>query len=426
MRVAVMKFIGAALLCLVLMPPAFAQTAPPYTPPTQTYSVTTGSGSSASAMPVPAVGGPLPYGLFQNIGSNPISFALGNTNGITVTPGTTIPTIQGGSCQLLFVGNTPGFIALQSVGGSSTLQVTLQYGQGPLPVSCPGASGSGVISGTVTANQGTAAATASAWPVTLAIGGALNSITNPVFVAPSTGATFGVTGTFWQATQPISAVSLPLPTGAMASTGGTVGLVAGSALAGKFGIDQTTPGTTNGVVVNSSALPTGAALDASLQSILTKLNASIAVTGTFWQATQPVSAASLPLPTGAATAANQATVQPIAGTSGGYSFTSTQVANNTTAIVIKNSPGQIGGIRTFNNSATIAYGKIYNAASGITCGTGTVVDRFMIQPNSNGGFIDMMGEAYSAGITVCVTGAYADNDTTNPAASAYEYTVVYK
>ena len=223
MRVAVMKFIGAALLCLVLMPPAFAQTAPPYTPPTQTYSVTTGSGSSASAMPVPAVGGPLPYGLFQNIGSNPISFALGNTNGITVTPGTTIPTIQGGSCQLLFVGNTPGFIALQSVGGSSTLQVTLQYGQGPLPVSCPGASGSGVISGTVTANQGTAAATASAWPVTLAIGGALNSITNPVFVAPSTGATFGVTG--------------------------TVGLSAGSALAGKFGIDQTTPVTTNGIVV---------------------------------------------------------------------------------------------------------------------------------------------------------------------------------
>lgn len=42
-------------------------------------------------------------------------------------------------------------------------------------------------------------------------------------------------------------------------------------------------------------------LDVSIQ------NASLAVTGTFWQATQPVSAASLPLPTGAATAANQST-----------------------------------------------------------------------------------------------------------------------
>lgn len=33
----------------------------------------------------------------------------------------------------------------------------------------------------------------------------------------------------------------------------------------------------------------------------------VAVTGTFWQVTQPISAASLPLPTGAGTAANQAT-----------------------------------------------------------------------------------------------------------------------
>lgn len=41
-------------------------------------------------------------------------------------------------------------------------------------------------------------------------------------------------------------------------------------------------------------------------------NASIAVTGTFWQATQPVSAASLPLPTGASTAAKQ----PALGTAG--------------------------------------------------------------------------------------------------------------
>lgn len=41
-------------------------------------------------------------------------------------------------------------------------------------------------------------------------------------------------------------------------------------------------------------------------------NASIAVTGTFWQATQPISAASLPLPSGASTAAKQ----PALGTAG--------------------------------------------------------------------------------------------------------------
>ena len=54
------------------------------------------------------------------------------------------------------------------------------------------------------------------------------------------------------------------------NTGQTVGLVAGSAVAGKFGIDQTTPGTTNAVAIT---------------------NASVAVTGAFFQATQPVSLA---------------------------------------------------------------------------------------------------------------------------------------
>lgn len=54
------------------------------------------------------------------------------------------------------------------------------------------------------------------------------------------------------------------------NTGQTVGLVAGAAIVGKVGIDQTTAGATNGVVVN---------------------NASLAVTGTFFQATQPVSLA---------------------------------------------------------------------------------------------------------------------------------------
>jgi hypothetical protein len=51
-------------------------------------------------------------------------------------------------------------------------------------------------------------------------------------------------------------------------------LEAGAALIGKFGIDQTTPGTTNGVVVNSSALPTGAATAAKQPAIGTAGTAS--------------------------------------------------------------------------------------------------------------------------------------------------------
>lgn len=48
-------------------------------------------------------------------------------------------------------------------------------------------------------------------------------------------------------------------------------------------------------------------ISASSQAAATSLAGPLAVTGTFWQATQPISAASLPLPTGASTSALQPT-----------------------------------------------------------------------------------------------------------------------
>jgi len=85
-----------------------------------------------------------------------------------------------------------------------------------------------------------------------------------------------VSGTFWQATQPVSAAALPLPSGA-----------ATSAL-------QTQPGTDIGDVTVNNGAGAGAVP-------IQDGGNSITVDGTFWQATQPVSAASLPLPAGAAT-----------------------------------------------------------------------------------------------------------------------------
>ncbi|MGQ0446145.1 MAG: hypothetical protein ACT4O2_13725 [Beijerinckiaceae bacterium] len=89
-----------------------------------------------------------------------------------------------------------------------------------------------------------------------------------------------VSGTFWQATQPVSTASLPLPSGAA-----------------QDGTDAT------------DVLPPAGAVGIRgwLSGIYSKLASSVSVTGTFWQATQPVSAASLPLPAGAATAVNQPT-----------------------------------------------------------------------------------------------------------------------
>lgn len=54
-----------------------------------------------------------------------------------------------------------------------------------------------------------------------------------------------------------------------------------------------------------------------LEVDVTRVSGNVAVTGTFWQATQPISAASLPLPTGAATAALQGGGLPAALGAGG-------------------------------------------------------------------------------------------------------------
>jgi len=85
-----------------------------------------------------------------------------------------------------------------------------------------------------------------------------------------------VTGTFWQATQPVSASSLPLPSGA-----------ATAAL-------QTQPGVDIGdVTINNASGAAAVNIQDGGNSITidgtVAVSGSVAVTGTFWQATQPVS-----------------------------------------------------------------------------------------------------------------------------------------
>jgi hypothetical protein len=117
---------------------------------------------------------------------------------------------------------------------------------------------------------------------------------------------------------------------------------------GKISIDQTTPGTTNGVQVNNTSLAvtgtfwqttqpvsgtfwqttqpvsiasmpstpvTGTFWQATQPVSGTFWQATQPVSGTFWQATQPISAAALPLPSGASTSAKQ----PALGTAGSAS-----------------------------------------------------------------------------------------------------------
>lgn len=93
----------------------------------------------------------------------------------------------------------------------------------------------------------------SAIPVT----GTFWQTTQPVSIA--TMPTTPVTGTFWQATQPVSIATLP-------------SLVASSAIIGKVGIDQTTPGTTNLVSIGTTGT---VGLNAGTNSIGTVQQAAI-------------------------------------------------------------------------------------------------------------------------------------------------------
>lgn len=124
-----------------------------------------------------------------------------------------------------------------------------------------------------------------------------------------------VSGTFFQATQPVSAAALPLPSGASTETTLAAVEVNTSAIASStFTIDSKTPALVSGrVPVDGSGV-------------------TQPVSGTFWQATQPVSAAALPLPSGAATSANQAPL------------TSSHPLPNASGAVVRQAPCEIWSV----------------------------------------------------------------------------------
>lgn len=223
---------------------------------------------------------------------------------------------------------------------------------------------------------------------------------------------------------------------------------------------------------------------------------SVTVDGTFWQATQPVSAASLPLPTGASTSDNQTTIighidgiegllttidgdtGNLAGCVGGTELqvdvvgalpagtnaigklaansgvdigdvdvTSISPGSNLIGNVgigvrtsggtsifrsldldeteeeIKGSAGQVYWIHAMNLAATKRYLKFYNAtAANVTVGTTTPVLTFLLPTlgDTNGaGFVLQvpMGIAFDTAISVAVTTGFADNDTGAPGAN---------
>jgi hypothetical protein len=142
----------------------------------------------------------------------------------------------------------------------------------------------------------------------------------------------GTGGTF-----PITAAALPLPTGAATSANQATAAAQASTTAGQTGpivqcavttaapayttaqtdpVSCDTAGNVRVSVSNTNA--NGQALMAASSPVVFASNQSaLPVTGTFWQTTQPISAATLPLMTGAATSANQPTAAAPASTTSG-------------------------------------------------------------------------------------------------------------
>lgn len=151
------------------------------------------------------------------------------------------------------------------------------------------------VSGTVTAVQASGAnlhVNVDSAPTT-AVTGTFFQATQPVS-GTFFQATQPVSGTFFQATQPVSAASLPLPTGAATAANQTTANASLSSIDGKL---------TSPLAVNST-LQAGAATVGKVDQGVGGVSA--------WKVdgsavTQPVSNASLPLPAGASTSANQTT-----------------------------------------------------------------------------------------------------------------------
>jgi hypothetical protein len=181
-------------------------------------------------------------------------------------------------------------------------------------------------------------ATMPSTPVTGTFWQATQPVSGPLTDAQIRASALPISGTFWQATQPVSAASLPLPSGAATSSLQSTGNTSlsnidtktpalGQALAAASvpvvltaaQISTLTPLSTVGVTgtfwqalqpvsgpltdtqLRATAVPVSGTFWQTTQPVSIASMPSTPVTGAFWQATQPISAASLPLPSDAAT-----------------------------------------------------------------------------------------------------------------------------
>lgn len=107
-------------------------------------------------------------------------------------------------------------------------------------------------------------------------------------------------------------------------------------------------------------------------------------------------------------------------TTGGLSMHTLTSAATTNATVVKASAGQVYDVEVYNTNASPRWLKFYNLAASPTVGSSTIVRKVMIPGNTAGGGVTRtipMGLAFSTGIAYAITTGVADSDTTAVAAN---------
>lgn len=162
-----------------------------------------------------------------------------------------------------------------------------------------------------------------------------------------------------------------------------------------------------------------------------------AVSGTFWQATQPVSGtvtanATLSAETtkviGTVNVSTGQTITDVPATSGGLSKFHLVGAGTTNATNIKASAGQVYAITAFNIGATPIYIKFHNTAGTPTAGSG-VTDTYLVPGNTAGAGVVInldKGVAFSTGIAITTVTGITDANTTAIAADNLVLNIYYK
>ncbi len=124
-------------------------------------------------------------------------------------------------------------------------------------------------------------------------------------------------------------------------------------------------------------------------------------------------------------------VQSVPGTTGGLSTYVVEPGASDNHANIKNGAGTVYHVSCTNNSATINYLRLYNAASGFNgCNSATnLLWEVNIPASTSGaGFVQDIAQGlnFGTGISICITGSYGQTSTTNATASAIQCNVGYK